>query len=378
MKLFAIIRRLIAIAFFVGVIVLFAILKKNPDVAEAITRTISRYYCKGAVFVSGLAPHVSLTEIMFVIVIIVALVLVVCAIVDLFKFHPGKAICKLLDIALIASVIFALYSVACEAAYNRKAMPLPYYEQEVARGENGENFIAIYNYYANDVNACVAELEFDESGDVKSRKLDDIVKEVKEAYSIVTDPYFHDHFGNVKPMYISSLLYREFQITGVDFNALGEANINILNTHVNIPMTVAHELAHSKGIMREDDCNQLAFYVCLNSNSAYLRYSAYASYFYQIQSIGSGTYLTEEERTHLVLIDNQFNKTRDYVYKYWKKHDALAKFADFFNNLYLKSSGAQEGTQSYNGGTSYTYDPTQAKLYPSKYQKLFLEKYYRE
>ena len=150
-----------------------------------------------------------------------------------------------------------------------------------------------------------------------------------------------------------------------------------MNTKVNLPFTIAHELAHNKGVMREDDANKLAFYVCLNSESPYLRYSAYTSYFYQMKSMASGTYLTESEREGLHPLDPAFNKTQSYVYNFWKKHNLLEDIGNWFNDLYIKSSGVKEGTSSYNGGTESEYDPTTHKLHPSLYQKLFFEKYYR-
>ena len=64
--------------------------------------------------------------------------------------------------------------------------------------------------------------------------------------------------------------------------------------------------------------------------------------------------------------------------KYWKEHDLLQHIGDFINNLYIKSSGVEEGTSSYSGGTTYVYDPTEHKITKfSTVQKLFLEKYYR-
>ena len=371
MKFFAIIRKSIVIFLLVVVIVLWAILKTNEDVAEAITQTVAKGYGKGLSYVSGVTTHVSFTEVLFVSLIVIALFLLILAIRDFFKFRPIKAVCKLLNIAIIALVVVATYSVSCEAAYNRKKMPLPYYQEVVKH----DQFVPIYNYFATDLNNCIEALEFDNNGDLKKMELDVLVKEIKEAYNIVTDPYFYSHFGSVKPL-ISSFLYREFQITGVTFSPLAEANINTMNTNVDIPLTVAHELAHTKGVMREDDANQLAFYVCLNSANPYLRYSAYNGYFYQMEIISS--YLTDEEKATLVPVKAEFNKTRNYCYEYWKKHDALGKLGDFINNLYIKSSGVKEGTDSYSGGTdNYDYDNTVQELSPSTYQSLFLEKYYR-
>ena len=86
--------------------------------------------------------------------------------------------------------------------------------------------------------------------------------------------------------------------------------------------------------------------------------------------------MTDEEKQDLHTIDNALYKTRRYVYDYWKKHDLLGDIADFFNNLYIKASGVEEGTSSYSGGTEYHHDPTTSKLIPSLYQKLFFDKYY--
>lgn len=372
-KPFAIIRKCIYLTILIVFIIVWAVLKNNPDIAEGVTRGIVRTTGQGSAFLSGLIPFLSLTEVFFLLIISLIILLVVLAIRDFLHLHPIKAVSKLLDIPLIVLLIIAHYSFACEMAYNRKEMPLPYYETEVER----DDFVKIYNYFADDLNQCISEVEFETNGDLKEMKLDELTKEVKNAYAIVNDPYFNSYFGAVKPM-LSSFLYREFQITGVTYSPFMEANINTLNTHVDLPLTVAHELAHTKGVMREDDANLLAFYVCVNSDNPYLRYSAYYGYFWQLSNMTSTTYLKDEQRENLHPINGQFNKTLVYAYEYWKKHDLLGDIGEFFNNLYIKSSGVEEGTASYNGGTDYEVDPLTNKLYASPYQKLFFEKYYRK
>ena len=316
----------------------------------------------------------SLTEFMYICLFVGVGILLVQTIMCLTKKKFLIAGHRFLDACLVVLTMFSFYTYSCEFAYNRKEMPLPYYEKEVLRTEH----VDIFNYFADDVNYCISQLDFKENGDVTPHmSLEEITEEVKKAYSIIDGiDYYHSHFGNVKPM-ASSLLYTEFQITGVDYSPLSEANINVYNTMSDIPFTVAHELAHTKGIMREDDANKMAFYICLNSDHPYLRYSAYCGFFYQIEAMTSSYYLTDDERAELHTVDTALNKTRRYVYEFWKKHDLLGDIADFFNDLYIKSSGVQEGTTSYSGGTTYIHDPTTSKLIPSLYQKLFFDKYYR-
>ena len=353
-------------------LVVFINIRNNPETCESITRGFARWYGSWMSKLDSLIPF-SLTEVFFVSLGIIGLIFLISAIISLFKLKPFTALGRVVDIAIIALMTIDMYHLTCQFSYNRKEMPLPMYEGEV----NREEHVDIFNYFADDVNDCISQLEFDDKGDVKTdMSLKDITNEVKKAYEIVTDDYFHPYFGGVKGMF-SSIIYREFQITGVTFAPFSEANINTLNTHSNIPLTVAHELAHTKGVMREDDANKLAFYVCLNSEHPYLRYCAYVSYFSQIEGIATSYYLTDEERSNLHPVDAALNKTRTYEYKFWKEHNLLGDIGDWINNLYIKSSGVKEGTSSYSSGTQYTHDPTTTKLIPSLYQRIFFEKYYR-
>ena len=354
-------------------IITISILKASPTICEAFTRGPGRVYALIMSKISSIVPF-SLTEFMYMALFIGVGILLVKTIICLIKKEFLIAGHRFLDACLVVVTMFSFYTYSCEFAYNRKAMPLPYYEQEVLRTEH----VNIYNYFADDVNYCISQLDFKENGDVTPKlSFEEIVEEVKKSYSIIDgNNYYHSHFGNVKPM-ASSFLFTEFQITGVDYSPISEANINVCNTMSDIPFTIAHEIAHTKGVMREDDANKMAFYICLNSEHPYLRYSAYCSFFYQIEAMTSSYYLTDEERAELHPVDSALYKTRRYVYDFWKKHDLLGDIADFFNNLYIKSSGVQEGTASYSGGTTYVHDPTTSKLIPSLYQKLFFDKYYR-
>ena len=62
-------------------------------------------------------------------------------------------------------------------------------------------------------------------------------------------------------------------ITGMYFPMLAEANVNIDVPDSSIPATAAHELAHTRGFAREDECNFLAYLTCIHSDSADFRYS---------------------------------------------------------------------------------------------------------
>ena len=176
---------------------------------------------------------------------------------------------------------------------------------------------------------------------------------------------------------MSSLLYRELGITGVSYAPLAEPNVNYLATNLELPHTIAHEFVHTMGVMREDDANQFAFYICLNSDNPYLRFSAYALSFYQLDAMASSAYMSEEDLDALHSLERNYYYSRIYAARYWKQHNLMQKFGDWVNSFYIKSSGVPSGTGSYSGGTAIETDPVTLKLVPNKYQQLFFQAYYK-
>ena len=362
-----------ALVTMITLLIIFSCLKSNPDIAEKWSEVFGSFYFYMVGPVFGWLPF-SMTELFFLIVIIFTIVSIVKMIIDFVKKNPVKAISRILAIINIVVGTILTYTISCEFAYNRAPVDLPYYSQEVDNSE----FKDIYNYFADDLNYCISQLEFDENGDlINTPNFDETGELVEEAYEFITSDYFYKTTVHVKPM-MSSILYREFQITGVTFAPFGEPNINTLSTKLELPFVMAHELAHTKGTMREDEANQVAFYVCLNSDHYYLRFSAYALYFYQLSSIVTSSYISQEEIDQLHPVNSKYNSALRFAKKYWKEHDLLGDIAEWFNNLYIQSSGVPEGTSSYQGGTEIIVDPVTLKLHPNKYQKLFFENYYRE
>ena len=366
---------LLVILFLIG---LFNILKQFPAIAEAWTTGFGQFYF------SVVAPTISwlpfsATELYFVIIGVIIIVSIVQLIRRFIKHKPVEGVKKILKIFNIVVATILTYTITFEFGYKRYPVDLPFYDEKVPNTE----FKDIYNYFANDLNNCMSQLEFAENGDLMINKSFKEVSElVEKSYEIVDSDYFFKTTVRAKPM-ASSFIYRELQITGVTFAPFGEPNVNYLSTNLELPFVIAHEIAHTKGVMRENEANQVAFYVCLNSDDVYLRFSAYAIYFYQLSIIAGDSYMSKADQSELVKVNYNYMLSRKYASDYWKDHDLMTKIGDWFNNLYIKSSGDPEGTASYSGGTSSESgdptpeDPTLLTLHPSQYQKLFFENYYR-
>lgn len=80
-----------------------------------------------------------------------------------------------------------------------------------------------------------------------------------------------------KKMYLFSRLSSWMGFTGVYFPFSGESNINIDAPGCLIPETIAHELAHQRGITSEQEANFLGIAACLSSGDPVYEYSGYLS-----------------------------------------------------------------------------------------------------
>ena len=168
------------------------------------------------------------------------------------------------------------------------------------------------------------------------------------AYEVVSNQYdFLPHFNSrVKPVLLSvPMSYTH--ITGVYSYFTGEANLNVDFPDYTLPFTAAHELAHQRGIARENEANFIAYLVCISSDDAYIRYSGYLSMYEYVASAlyTANSDLYYEARSALPITvryeqwaySNFFDRYRDSV---------ASEVTGTVNDTYLKLQGT-EGTRSY-------------------------------
>ena len=87
----------------------------------------------------------------------------------------------------------------------------------------------------------------------------------------------------IKPV-MNSEVMSYMHITGVYAFFTGEANLNVVFPDYTLPYTAAHEMAHQRGIAREDEANFMAYLVCLESDDPYIRYSAHLNMYEYVAS----------------------------------------------------------------------------------------------
>ena len=152
--------------------------------------------------------------------------------------------------------------------------------------------------------------------------------------------------SRVKPVLASEVM-SYMHITGVYSFFTGEANINVNFPDYTIPYTAAHELAHQRGIAREDEANFVAFLVCIRSDDPYIRYSGYLNvYEYVANALWKAdkelyykavAHLNSEVKSEMTAYNRFYDKYRE---------STVSQVSNTVNNSYLQSQGTP-GTKSY-------------------------------
>ncbi len=134
----------------------------------------------------------------------------------------------------------------------------------------------VYEKLIEQTNEASAQVQRDEDGKfILTADLDDTAAAALE--NISGDyPILKGFYTKPKPV-INSYFMSQQYLMGVYFPFTLEANYNKLMYASNKPETVVHELAHTQGIILEDEANFVAFLACSQSENAEYRYSGYLS-----------------------------------------------------------------------------------------------------
>lgn len=127
----------------------------------------------------------------------------------------------------------------------------------------------------------------------------------------------------------------------------GEANINVTYPDYTVVFTAAHEMAHQRGIARENEANFLAFAVCISSDDEYIRYCGYVNMLEYVLNALNSASPSEYSAVIASLSDPVLMEILGYARVYQEFEDSpVGEISQTINDTYLKSQGT-EGTKSY-------------------------------
>ncbi len=160
-------------------------------------------------------------------------------------------------------------------------------------------------------------------------------------------PIFKGNYGSPKQVLYSKFMSR-MEITGIYWPFTLEANINVHAPDYTLPATMAHEMAHLRGFMREDEANYIAYLACRYSDDLVFKYSGTML---ALTSAGNALYKEDIElyaKTRQNFNEGMIADLRDRSV-YWRQFDdtVISTVSNKMNDTYLKANNQKDGVKSY-------------------------------
>lgn len=335
---------LIALGALVVLLALMLILRTSTSVSEWMASNVSRGWISFFSVITGIFPF-SLYEFLLYVAIIGGIALLITAIVLFCKHKALRAVSFLLIFAIIGVGFGNIYTLAAGFTYYRGEPDLPMSATTEIHETEADEFFALAEFMVDDFNAVAARMQWDEEGRMVSPySFSELAKKLRSEYERLDSDYYSDFTPMAKPI-TSKRIMSNMHLSGVFFAPFGEANVNPLTPSCDLPVTMAHELAHAKGAMRESDANLTAYYITVTSDDPFLRYSGYMNTYALLLDV---VYKLDGQKYAELRgkLDERIFVDARLGYEFWQNYTLFDDITEKFNDLYLKLSG-QGGTGSY-------------------------------
>ncbi len=174
-------------------------------------------------------------------------------------------------------------------------------------------------------------------------------EKLNRAWDVVCEKYpcFQSFHSNTKPVMLSGI-WTYTHTSGVYSFFTGEANVNVNYPDFIIVSSAAHEMAHQRGVAREDEANFASFLVCINSDDPYIRYSGYLDMFREVRD----KLYSADKDLYNKLISEMSAETKNEIYSFSKffdkyRENVAATVSNKVNDTYITSHGQEAGIKSY-------------------------------
>ena len=337
-------NQFIATAVFIVLAVAMFIISRNEAASEWLTRHI---YFNWAKIMGPIFAYVEFDvfEVSAFVLCAALLTLLIFAIYYFVHKNSDRGVSLIASICLIISIFTSLYVSTVSIMYNREKLDV--YEVEDVLDQ--DEVLDISVRYFLDFYAVANEQQLTEYGATICPYTDDeLIKKIQQEYDRqITSDYYCSYTATPKKV-ASSYLMTAFSIAGITFGTTVEPGYNYQMPMHNKCITIAHELAHTKGVMREDDANELAYYVLLNAQDSYLKY---VGYLYTCNYVNNALALANIGYRFRLPGCAQIDKFISS--EFWSKKAYLSNLGDAVNSLYLKTN-SQSGTSSYTSYSDFT------------------------
>ena len=304
---------------------------------------------KGALGRLCALTSLSVMELLYVLAGAAALVYVVGSVIAVVKARGRRGRRAYGAVLLAADVCLTVYALFClmwgvnywtDSFQDRSGITA----QPVA----AEDLEAVTAYFAQQLADTADSVPRDENG-VYAVPKEQILAESRLVYGGVTEqfPFLDFRDTGVKAVRCSRFM-SIMGFTGVYFACIGESNVNVDSPACLLPSTVAHELAHQRGIAWEQECNFLGVLASVTSGMPDYVYSGWLLGFIHL---GNALYETDPEAYWAIrnaLPETVSADLRDNN-AYWDqfRDNVVEKVSDTVYDAGLKSHGDANGMKSY-------------------------------
>ncbi len=330
-------------------LLLYFLLPLIPGFAEyALARGVFRVIGFPLQWLTSLLP-LSLAELLAVLSIPSLITLIVIWIIKIVKSTNKKKIVEkgTRIIACVLSVALLVYILMHGANYNR--IPLSKQLMLPNRQYTAEDLYRVTCDIAQKASKLREKLPEDKNGCVKlTVSKTEILDYADDSYNNLRKEYSFLKVGvsRAKPVRLSNL-WSYTGTTGMYFPWTGEANVNTDVPDYLMPYNAAHEIAHTMGYGKEDECSFLAWLACSKSDMPDYKYSGYLSaYIYCINTL----YDADRQLAAEAAKNCSEGMWRDLENRnrYWAKFEGeVMESAQDMNDTFIKVNGDQNGILSY-------------------------------
>ena len=319
--------------------------KRNTAFAEWISSGIGYYIRMFLGRLSSLVPF-SVGEVLIVLSPLILIIILVVA----FKRGSFKGMIRFLSgILAMLSLFYTAYVLALGVSYHREPLGNRLDIDNVK--VNADNLYSTALILKGECEALLDEIAFGENGSSESDvDFDVFSQEAIKGYERLNTDYpslnIKSFESVAKPVHFSEVM-TALDLLGVYTFFTGESNVNVHYPDYEIPFTVAHEMAHQRGIARENEANFTAFLVCVRADSAYVRYSGYMN---MLEYVASALNKTDKQlyrdlvSSYDARMKGEITARREFYQN--NKNEFLGNLSNKVNDNYLKAQGT-EGVVSY-------------------------------
>ncbi len=334
--------RLITFCVVLFTILVVYLLAKIPALSESI---FARGVTRGISWVLNRLTNyipVSFYEWSAVLLIAGGVFVLVFLIVSLCKKRFARAGSCLYRVMIFGMSLVLAFGVLYAPLYARKPVTEPLGLSDVPVTE--ENLYAAAEYYVQRLNGASAELERDEKGNIlPAHGFSELADLLNGEFEKLGSDYFAGYKVSPKKVLLSVPM-SYLGITGIYLPFYAEANVNVNIPVCDLPQTMAHEMAHAKGVSRENEANIVSYVLCIRADDAYLNYSGLMR---AAANLLNALPKEASQQLRAELAPEILREYRNQSEHYAKYEGFIDRVSSWFNDLFLKANGVTNGTRSY-------------------------------